>query len=77
MTDATIEIPIKEDLARIYNEAALEDQQKIQRLLELWLRELNEPRIDSLLSLMDSISDEAMSNGLTPEILDDILADDE
>jgi hypothetical protein len=73
----TIQIPLDERLAKVYNAASEEDQQKLQALVSLWLREIASPDQPTLNELMDSISDRAQSRGLTPEILDSLLNDGE
>lgn len=65
---ASITIPVPVELAAVYDTASSEEQQKIQVLMRVWLRELasNVP----LNQLMDEISDRAAARGLTPEILE-------
>lgn len=71
-----ITIPMDADLAEVYKTASSEDQQKIQLLLGVWLREIATADSRSLSSLMDSISDRAQARGLTPDILDQLLNDE-
>lgn len=68
---ASITIPVPTELAEVYDAASSEDQQKIQLLMRVWLRESvsNVP----LNQLMDEISDRAAARGLTPEILEKAL----
>jgi hypothetical protein len=62
------------DVIRIPVDAeSAEDQQKIQVLLSVWLRDIGTSDPDSLRSLMDTISDRAQERGLTPELLDQLL----
>ncbi len=68
----TINIPLDNETAKIYEKAPLTDKKKMQILLSLWLREFEKPSI-SLDELMDDISRKAQERGLTPEILDSIL----
>jgi hypothetical protein len=77
MKMSTITIPLDYDLAQVYNTAPAEDQEKIQVLLSLWLREMMTPGSFSLSALMDSISDRAQARGLTPKILESLLDNDE
>ncbi len=74
-TMTTIRIPLEQDVARIYQRASRVEKEKIQALLSLWLREFGNPP-ESLPSLMDEISENARARGLTPEILDSLLADE-
>ena len=73
----TIQIPLDPELAQVYNRASSEDQHKLQTLVSLWLRKIDSSTPDSLSRLMDEISDEAAARGLTPEILESLLNDEE
>ena len=77
MADAMITIPVDADTARAYQAASADDQKKIQLLLRLRLRELTTTPSISLHDLMDQIGVEAEARGLTPEILETLLRDDE
>ena len=68
----TVNIPLDNETARIYEKAPLVDKKKMQILLNLWLREFEKPSI-SLDQLMDDVSRKAQERGLTPEILESIL----
>ncbi len=69
----TISIQVDADLAKAFQSAQPEEQQKIQALVSFWLkRAMN---LTSLQNTMDRMSDEAQANGLTPEILQSILDD--
>lgn len=75
MDMAVINIPLDAELAQIYEQSSTENQQKIQLLLSLWLREMSDSDNLSLNDLMDSINDRAQARGLTPELLDELLND--
>ena len=77
MTDTIITIPLDEASAAAYNTASAEDQQKIQLLFRLLLREYTAPSNLSLRELMDDIGAQAEARGLTPDILEQLLNDDE
>jgi hypothetical protein len=68
----TVNIPLDNETAKIYEKAPLADKKKMQLLLSLWLREFEKPSI-SLEKLMDKVSRKARERGLTPEILESIL----
>ena len=72
MALATINVLIDEDAARIYQNASVEEREKLSLLFGLWLREFEETSL-SLSEIMDLISDNAQRRGLTPEILDSLL----
>ncbi len=77
MVESMITIPVDADTARAYQAASEDDQKKIQVLLRLRLRELTTPPNISLRTLMDEIGAEAEARGLTPDILETLLRDDE
>jgi hypothetical protein len=70
----TIAIQIDEDTAKKYNKISSEQRKRIESLFTLLVQQ--ELKKISLMQIMDDISDEAERNGLTPEILESILADD-
>jgi hypothetical protein len=76
MIDTVIPIPVDAETARVYREASVEDQMKIQLLLRLRLRELAELPSGSLAEIMDEIGAKAQARGLTPEILESLLRDE-
>jgi Holliday junction resolvase-like predicted endonuclease len=62
----TISIQVDADVARAFQSAQPEEQQKIESLVNLWLkRAMN---LTKLQSTMDQMSDEAEASGLTPEM---------
>lgn len=75
MALATIEINLDEDVAQIYKMASSEQKEKMQMLINLWLREFD-PKAPSLSQIMDEISDNAAARGMTAKLLDSILTDD-
>ena len=76
MTDTTITIPLDAATARIYLAASPTDQQKMQVLLRLRLRELADIPRQPLSEIMDEIGTKAEARGLTPEVLADLLRDE-
>jgi hypothetical protein len=76
MDREAITIPMDAELAEVYKTASTEDQQKIQALVSIWLREIATSDSHALSELMDTISDRAQARGLTPEILDELLEDE-
>ncbi len=75
MTDTMIAIPVDAATARVYLTASPTDQQKMQILLRLRLRELADLPRQALPEIMDEIGAKAEARGLTPEILEDLLRD--
>jgi hypothetical protein len=69
----TIELQVDADVARIFQSAQPEQQQKVQALMSQWLKRAM--AVTKLQTTMDRLSDEAEANGLTPEILQSILDD--
>ncbi len=77
MTDTTITIPLDEASAAAYNTASAEDQRKIQLLFRVLLREYTAPPNLSLRELMDDTGAQVEARGLTPDILERLLNDDQ
>ena len=76
MLTETITLQVESDAARFYNDAPPTDKQKLQALFGSWLRQYAEADVQTLQSTMDEISRNAQNRGLTPEILDALLADE-
>ncbi len=76
MLTETITLQVESDAARVYNDAPPTDKQKLQALFGSWLKQYAEGDADSLKRTMDEISRNAQSKGLTPEILESLLADE-
>ena len=68
-----ITISVDADLAEIYYSASESERRKLDLIINLRLRNVLASPKKSLLTLMDEISREAQSNGMTPEILQSIL----
>lgn len=73
----SVTLPIEDDIAQAFTNAAPEDQRKFQTLVEILMREFVTADQDTLSDLMDSISDKAQARGLTEEILAALLNDDD
>ena len=66
-----ISIQVDPEIAQAFQSSKPEQQQKIQALMNQWLKDaLN---ISQLQMTMDQLSDEAEAKGLTPEIVESIL----
>lgn len=72
----TISIPLEGKAAEAYRLAPLEKREWLAMLVNLVVSEFANYSPQSLLALMDEMSREARSNGLTPEILESLLADE-
>ncbi len=70
-------IIVDKDIAEKYNTAPEADRQKIQQILRLFLQNISIPDTRSFQQIMDAIGYEAQRRGLTPEILEILLNDDE
>ncbi len=71
-----ISITLEPDVASAFLKAKPQIRQKAETLVNLWLKNLFTRKSKSheeLFELMDQISKIAQANGLTPEILDEIL----
>ena len=69
-----ITIPVDSEIAKAYREAEPEKQQKIQMFLNIMLKKAVSQK--PLLDIMEQASQQAISNGMTPEILESILNDE-
>ncbi|MBC7815174.1 MAG: hypothetical protein H7175_28710 [Burkholderiales bacterium] len=74
--DNDISVSIGPELAEFYRNASAEDQARLQRIFESLVGEMSKMDIPTLGKVMDSISDNAQAQGLTPEILEELLVDD-
>jgi hypothetical protein len=76
--EITIKVPV--EIAEAYRNSSEESRQqmelKIRFILEDSIKNQKE-RVEKLKKTMDSMSQEAQLNGLTPEILESILREDE
>lgn len=72
MNNTTVSIPLDDEASQIYTSVSFEQQQKLQKFVNLLVREIDS-KSDTLLALMDDISTKAEAQGLTPEILEDFL----
>ena len=70
----TITIPVENELAQAYRQADQQQRQKIETLLNIALKKAVNPK--PLLTIMQEASQQAIANGMTPEILESILADE-
>ncbi|CAN5255473.1 hypothetical protein BH20ACI2_BH20ACI2_02970 [soil metagenome] len=76
MLTEPITLQVESDLARFYNDAPQTDKQKLQALFGNWLKHYAEADVDSLKRTMDEINCNAQNKGLTPEVLESLLADE-
>lgn len=76
MLTETITLQVESEAARFYNDAPQTDKEKLQALFGSWLKQYAEADAESLKRTMDEISRNAQSKGLTPEILESLLADE-
>ena len=72
MENITIQVDPK--IAKAYREAKPEKQQKIQIFLNIMLQKAVSQK--PLLDIMEEASQQAIANGITPEILESILNDE-
>ncbi len=72
-----ITISVPEPLASVYEHASETDRAKAQWLIEVVLNDLFHSQTGSLIDTVREISQRAAERGMTPEILDEILNDDE
>lgn len=68
-----ITLKVSGKVAQAYQEATEKEKEYMNTLVNLFLEQEMKEEIDSLGTLMDEISEKAVSRGLTPEILESIL----
>ena len=70
----SITIPVDSEVAKHYRESEPEQQQKIVIFINVMLKKAMNQK--PLIEVMEEASKQAIANGMTPEILDSILNDD-
>lgn len=70
-----ISIPVNSETASTFNNLPLEERHKLELFLGLQLQTALKSH-QSLLEIMDEISEDAKVAGLTPEILESLLEDE-
>ncbi|ACA98824.1 conserved hypothetical protein [Picosynechococcus sp. PCC 7002] len=70
----TITIQVESHLAEAYQQIDPQKQRQIQALLNIFLAKAINPK--PLLEVMETASQQAIAQGMTPEILETILADE-
>ncbi len=76
-TPELITIPIAADLAHAYSNASSEEKIKIQAQVEHLLREMLPTTSQTLQSVVHELSQKAADRGMTPEILEELLNENE
>lgn len=66
-----ITLQVSEETAKRIEQLSEDNKKELSRLIDIWLRK---PR--PVIEVMEDMSEEAKRNGLTPEILDDLLKDE-
>lgn len=73
MTVATIQIQLDDRAAQLYEVVPETKRRRLRQLIGFMVQEFTESTPQSLLTLMDEMSQEAAANGLTQEVLESIL----
>lgn len=73
MVTEPITLQIEADAARAFRSASPDEQEKLQTLMSVLLKEYAKTDSPSLKQTMDEIGERAREKGLTPELLDSIL----
>ena len=71
--DKPITLQVDAEVADAFNQASSSQQQAIQSVISLWLKQMVQP--ESLEAITQEIRQEAASNGLTPGILKELFSD--
>jgi hypothetical protein len=74
-----ITVKVSSEIAQAYRQSSQEDQEQIQlkitALLQAQMMSSHQEKLAKFRATMDKASEEAQANGLTPEILADLLAE--
>lgn len=73
MNTENITLQIDPEAARIFKTATVEEREKLQVLLSIWLKDLGTSDSQSLRETMDDIGEKARTRGLTSQGLEEIL----
>lgn len=74
MESETITINVTPEAAKVYKSADAEERRILDLLMSYQLSGMNKPAsIEELEAVMDELGRQAKENGLTPEILEEIL----
>jgi hypothetical protein len=73
MVTEPITLQIEVDAARAFRSASADEQEKLQTLMGVLLKQYAKTDATSLKRTMDEIGERAREKGLTPELLDSIL----
>ena len=75
MTTLTLKFQLEESLAIAYRQAQPEEKEDLKKLFQrLLTNKFRKQSIEDMLQRMDEIGKEAEANGLTEDIIDEILA---
>jgi hypothetical protein len=75
---AQIVLEVNDAVGKRYNSLSREQKEKYNRAIGLMLKKvLNDIAAAKYSELLDEIGNEAINNGLTPEILESLLASDD
>ncbi len=73
MVTEPVTLQIEVDAARAFRSASPDEQEKLQILMSVLMKEYSRINSLSLKRTMDAIGERAREKGLTPELLDSIL----
>ena len=76
MKDQTINITVDADLAKAFMSAGIEDREDMSIAIRQFLRNRMYGEKNALMMLMNDMSDQAISNGMTKETLASLLGDE-
>lgn len=76
MTTLTLRLQLDENLVSAYRQAKPEEKEDLKNLFQrLLTNKFRKREIEDMIQRMDSIGQEAQANGLTEDLIDEILSE--
>ncbi len=74
---STLTLQLDSEAVQVFENISDSDKEKLEMLVSCLFKDYQKSSIETLKKTMDDISEKAQARGLTPEILEEILAEEE